>query len=77
MDIGRIGDFLTSASWKTTSVGIATVLISAGTLVKMLTTGAYDGNTLTLAITSLGTGFGMIFAKDKNVTGAPPTDKAK
>lgn len=70
-------EFFNSKSWKTTSTGLAQILISIGTIGTMLKTGAYDFNVLTLAFTNIVGGFGLILAKDKNVTGTPPNEVAK
>lgn len=70
-------DFLHSKSWKTTSTGLAQVFISIGTIGAMLKSGAYDWNVMTLALTNIVGGFGLIVAKDKDVSGLPPAEVIK
>lgn len=57
-------------NWKTTLAGITTILGAVALITKMLSTGAFDSNTIGLAFTQLLTGVGILFAKDVNVTGA-------
>jgi hypothetical protein len=56
-------------NWKTTGTGIATLLTGITALVTMFTTGHFDPTVLTTALGSITAGLGLIFAKDKEVTG--------
>jgi hypothetical protein len=56
-------------NWKTSIAGIATILSALGLIGHMLQTGGFDVNTITLAITQIMAGVGLLGAKDGNVTG--------
>lgn len=59
-------------NWKTTITGVGTILAALGLIGTMLKTGGFDVNTMTLAITQIIAGIGLIGAKD---AGAPPVGK--
>lgn len=52
------------ANWKTTGAGVLMVVLGVGGLL-----GIKGGTDPSVAITSIMGGIGLIFAKDKNVTG--------
>lgn len=56
-------------SWIPIITGSATVLGAVGSILTQLSTGHWDGTSLAVAWTGLTAGFGLIFAKPKNVTG--------
>jgi hypothetical protein len=58
-------NFLTN--WKTTLLGGGAVLAAGGHLLTAL--GHGDMSSIVLDVTAICTGFGLLFAKDSNVTG--------
>jgi hypothetical protein len=55
-----------NASWKTTTTGILTILVAAGTAVKLLLSGGQPDWTSTIAAVTAG--LGLICARDNKVT---------
>lgn len=53
-------------SWKTTLTGVLTVIIAAGTAIKLLLTGGQPDWTATIA--AITAGLGLIAARDNSVT---------
>jgi hypothetical protein len=56
-------------NWKTGLSGAALILGALADLAAQASSGAWDGNRLIADLTALGSGLGLIFAKDANVTG--------
>jgi hypothetical protein len=56
-------------NWKTGLSGAALILTALADLATQAASGAWDGNRLIADLTALGSGLGLIFAKDGNVTG--------
>jgi hypothetical protein len=56
-------------NWKTGLSGAALILTALADLATQAASGAWDGNRLIADLTALGSGLGLIFAKDANVTG--------
>lgn len=56
-------------NWKTTLTGVGTLLTGVTALIHCVVTGDYSATSLGVAITGITTGFGLIFAKDHDVTG--------
>lgn len=54
-------------NWKTSAAGIAALLTSIGALINAIQTGDYSN--LSTIIAGIAGGIGLLFAKDKNVTG--------
>jgi hypothetical protein len=64
--------FPTLASWIPLVTGAATVLMAVASILKQLATGVWDGTELATdwqSIMAALAGFGLMFAKAKNVTG--------
>jgi hypothetical protein len=56
-------------NWKTGLSGAALILGALADLATQAGSGAWDGNRLLADLTALGSGLGLVFAKDGNVTG--------
>jgi hypothetical protein len=56
-------------NWKTSLAGVTAILGAIGLITKMLSTGAFDVNTITLAFGQIVAGVGILVSKDANVTG--------
>lgn len=56
-------------NWKTTSAGILTIVTSLVGLYYSITGGLLTAETITMAVSGILVGIGLIFSKDKNVTG--------
>jgi hypothetical protein len=56
-------------NWKTGLSGAALILGALADLATQAASGAWDGNRILADLTALGSGLGLIFAKDANVTG--------
>ena len=56
-------------NWKTGLSGAALILGALADLATQAASGAWDGNRLLADLTAFGSGLGLIFAKDGNVTG--------
>jgi hypothetical protein len=56
-------------NWKTGLSGAALILGALADLATAAASGVWDGNRLLADLTALGSGLGLIFAKDGNVTG--------
>lgn len=59
------------ANWKTTLAGVGAILGAVGDIALQLShgLGSLDANRLYLDAAGIATGWGLIFAKDGNVTG--------
>lgn len=55
-------------SWKTTVGGVGSILAGLGTIAKLVSTGNYSGDGIVAAIGLITGGFGLIFARDNNVS---------
>lgn len=56
-------------NWKTSATGLATVLGALATIITLLSHNPIDMNSVSTAVLALIGGFGLLFAKDGNVTG--------
>lgn len=55
-------------SWKTTVTGIAGILTGLAVIAKAVAAGTFDMTILGPGIAAVTSGFGLIFARDHNVT---------
>ena len=58
-------------NWKTTSAGLAAILVAIGSVFTSLSHGALDQTAVVTAATAVIAGLGLVFAKDANVSGTP------
>jgi hypothetical protein len=58
-------------SWKTTAGGLAAILGGIGVIANMYATGGWDLHGLGTAVTGIGAGVGLLWAKDSNVSNSP------
>jgi hypothetical protein len=64
-------------NWKTTAGGVIAVIAALADIATQLLSGHIDGSRITTDFAAVSAGVGLIFAKDKNVTGAGDTAVAK
>lgn len=55
-------------SWKTTVSGVGSILAGLGTLAKLISSGNFTAEGITAAIGLITGGFGLVFARDNNVS---------
>ena len=55
-------------SWKTTVGGVGMILSGLAIFAEMLKSGNFDGDKVSVAIAAIIGGFGLVFARDNNVS---------
>jgi hypothetical protein len=71
------GEIRMLINWKTTAGGVVATLAALVDVAQQLLSGHIDGGRITTDFAAISAGIGLIFAKDKNVTGAGDTAVAK